>query len=178
MMIRHRYLEAGGLALGLLLIVFLAFSGGAQPKHATLTGSVTYDGKPLKFGTIAFFPTQGGVTTGGLVIEGHYSVAGISLGKNRVEITAEQERHEYTYDWYFENEKMKLIAKAEGKRLAALGMTDQKVIEPLVRKTAGMPEKLMPDDAIGNNQIVDVGTESMSIDFKLEPPAPRPSGRP
>jgi hypothetical protein len=170
-MIRRKHLEAAGLALGMVVILVLAFASSATTRRTTITGSVTYEGKPLEYGTISFIPTDGGVTSGGTVLEGRYSVANVSWGKNRVEIAAARPvKEKPDYDWWQEQVKIKQKAMAEWKRLRALGITDAKAIDAGMRKASGMPERLMPVDAVGNNQVVDVSPDLESLDFKLSSP--------
>lgn len=49
------------LAFGLLTAVTLHGCGGGIPKY-TVTGTVTYEGKPIRAGTITFEPREGPVT--------------------------------------------------------------------------------------------------------------------
>jgi hypothetical protein len=79
-------------ALCLLLLVS-AGCGRADykgPQRFPLSGSVTYDGEPIDFGSISFLPADGGQrVSGGLIENGKYSVPeaqGANAGKHRVEI--------------------------------------------------------------------------------------------
>src|SRR5438309_491715 len=68
--------------------LLLGCSGG----QATVTGTVTYDGKEVANGTISFYPVDGeGPTAGGMIKNGKYTVTNLTPGKKRVEIDAQPE---------------------------------------------------------------------------------------
>jgi hypothetical protein len=66
-------------------------SGGGGVKKVTVTGTATYDGKPIENGAIEFFlretSLKGGDNTTGHITGGKFSVAGVSPGKNVVTIS-------------------------------------------------------------------------------------------
>src|SRR5688572_26205830 len=74
-----------------LLVAMLAASGCNDSGLATVEGTVTLDGAPLKQGSITFTPigqTKGPVA-GGTIIEGKYRIdseKGAAVGTNRVQI--------------------------------------------------------------------------------------------
>jgi hypothetical protein len=71
------------LALGLLAVVGCG-SGGS-----TVTGNVTFNGKPVQEGYVNFYPTDGkSAPAGGAIKDGRYSVRNVAPGKNRVEVTS------------------------------------------------------------------------------------------
>jgi hypothetical protein len=68
----------------LVLLVICTGCGGKGLKE--IRGIVTYDGKPLKQGTITLLPPDGkGPTAAALISDGEYSVA-VSLGPKQVKI--------------------------------------------------------------------------------------------
>jgi len=78
---------------GLLLLPLLAALGCSGNNRASVTGKVTFDGKPLKEGRILFVPDQAnpGPSAGAPIRDGTYSVAaanGVFIGKNKVQINA------------------------------------------------------------------------------------------
>jgi hypothetical protein len=81
----------GGL-LGLMFAVANGCDGGGADGRHTVYGKVTLNGAPLAKGVIAFDPAPGGgatVTTGGVIIDGAYSISGSdgpTAGKYRVSI--------------------------------------------------------------------------------------------
>ena len=82
--------------LGCIVAVgcFLVAGGcGKAGNHASISGDVKLDGKPLDKGSILFAPLPGtaGVVTGGNIVDGHYELGGAkgpAIGWNRVEIQA------------------------------------------------------------------------------------------
>ncbi|MCE9561094.1 MAG: hypothetical protein K8U57_03470 [Planctomycetes bacterium] len=80
------------LGLALLLATLAGCSSGPTPMR--VWGNVTFDGKPLPEGTIAFVPIapHTGPSTGGAITNGRYDVPAnvgpLSGGQYRVEITA------------------------------------------------------------------------------------------
>jgi hypothetical protein len=75
-------------------VVFLCagFAAGgcdSGPPVAEVSGTVSYDGKPIEKGNIAFFPDGGkGQPAGGLIENGAYTVKNVSHGIMKVEIHA------------------------------------------------------------------------------------------
>jgi hypothetical protein len=81
-MTSQRALGAGGLLLGLLALA------GCGDGMAGVSGTVKLDDVPVQEGAIAFFPKDGKTrTTGGPIIDGHYSVR-VPVGVMKVTITA------------------------------------------------------------------------------------------
>jgi len=71
------------LALGLLAAV------GCGSKGSTVSGTVTFNGKPVPEGYINFYPADGkSAPAGGAIKDGRYSVSNVAVGKNRVEVTS------------------------------------------------------------------------------------------
>lgn len=81
-----------GIRLSLLLLALCALGcGKSGPERAAIEGNVTFNGQALKEGTITFFPTKGGVTAGGKIENGRYSLdadQGPTLGPNRIKVNA------------------------------------------------------------------------------------------
>jgi hypothetical protein len=75
------------------LVVF-ASSGCGGPRIATVSGKVTYDGKPLSQGTIMFYPEVGRAAVGQIGSDGSYTLTtfqpgdGALVGPHRVVIHA------------------------------------------------------------------------------------------
>ena len=72
--------------------MMVLFLGGCQGDNlAELSGMVTFNGEPVKNGTISFIPLDGkGQTEGVLIADGRYTVR-ISPGKMKVEIQGYKE---------------------------------------------------------------------------------------
>jgi hypothetical protein len=76
------------LCLLFLLIATLSGCGPTGPKKVEVSGTVTFDGEPVKKGDINFVPedsSQG--PEGGTIVDGKYRMQA-KTGKNRVEIRA------------------------------------------------------------------------------------------
>ena len=76
-----------------LIVAIAGCSRQSYPgaKRYPLTGSVTFDGQPVDWGSISFLPTGGdqGRVSGGVIENGKYSVSeeqGANAGSHRVEI--------------------------------------------------------------------------------------------
>ncbi len=84
-----------GLACG-VCVVAVAIIGGCGPggiERAVLSGTVTYQGQPVKKGVIRFIPIKGtkGPSWGAHIIDGRYKAAGkggVPVGTHKVEILA------------------------------------------------------------------------------------------
>jgi hypothetical protein len=125
--------------ISLVLLPLLLGCGGAL----SVSGTVTYDGKPIEDGQISFLPVDGkGTPAGAPIVGGKYRIdKGLDVGQRRVEILG--------------NRKVEIDPKSpEAERY---GSIKHKVIGDLV-----------PADAIGNNQKVDVTESSRTFDFHLK----------
>ena len=127
------------------LIGIIGFGGGCfSSSTGTVSGEVTFNGKPLEKGEIAFSPTGNkGGTAGGEVALGKYMVAGIVPGEYQVSVMAVPE--------------LKIVGPndPEAKRT----LTDAEIramIDPL------------PPDTKGKEQTLEVKGGMQKLDFKLE----------
>jgi len=81
--------------LGLCL---LAGCGEPKPERATVSGRITFEGKPVDYGHIVFVPVDGwdGFYSQATIINGEYSLDehGPVLGKNRVEVHGQRKTGE------------------------------------------------------------------------------------
>jgi hypothetical protein len=76
--------------------VAVAITGGcgpSGPERAVLSGTVTYQGQPVKEGVIRFIPIKGteGPSWGAHIVDGRYKAAGkggVPVGTHKVEILA------------------------------------------------------------------------------------------
>jgi hypothetical protein len=74
-------------ALGLLLAVLVAGCNN-RPSSGAVSGSVSYDGKPLDNGSITFYPVDGSSpTAGGFIKNGKYTVLKVPAGMSKVTIS-------------------------------------------------------------------------------------------
>jgi hypothetical protein len=124
-----------------LAIMLLLLAGCSQ--RVTLSGTVTYDGEPVKDGHISFIPVAGqGSTVGAPIKDGSYELTAPPPGKYRVEITGNRE-----VDWPAD---LPAERKATPKTLA---------------------NDLIPPGAPGNNQVVEIGTTSQTLNWEVKRPA-------
>jgi hypothetical protein len=75
--------------LTLLCVGLAAIGCDSGPSTAEVSGNITYDGKPVEKGNIAFFPDNGkGQPAGGIIANGAYTAKNVTFGINRVEVHA------------------------------------------------------------------------------------------
>jgi len=74
--------------LGLLLLLTLALlNSGCGPQFATVNGKITFQGKPIPFGTITFTDRQG-KTASGVIENGEYQLERVPTGRVVVTVVA------------------------------------------------------------------------------------------
>jgi hypothetical protein len=83
-------------ATALILVLVVVGCGSGDPLGVGVSGIVTYKGKPIKDGVIAFIPMDGtnGPTGGANIDDGKYAIprrGALAPGKYRVEIRAFEE---------------------------------------------------------------------------------------
>jgi hypothetical protein len=79
--------------IGLVLLSLIGGCGGSGIERAIVSGSVTFDGKPIEKGFIRFFPIKGtvGPMWGAQITDGAYRAdgkGGVPVGTHRVEVEA------------------------------------------------------------------------------------------
>ncbi len=148
----------GRASTGCLMILALLLSCGCGGPRAsgTVTGTVTYDGKPVNDATITFTPVDGvGTTAAGTISDGKYSVTGVTVGKKKVLIVGEEKTNPTFGGRDMENaEKMQQRQRERVK----------------VARKPTRPAELVPANAIGNNQDVEVIKGLQTMDFALLKP--------
>ncbi len=76
----------------LLVSLLVAGCGPSGPEKYAVEGSVTYQGKPLPFGTVMFVPEDGPPSKPALIdSDGHYRLEAL-VGQHRVQVVAMPER--------------------------------------------------------------------------------------
>lgn len=73
----------GSLALGLLLLGGLGCGG----KKASVSGEVTYRGKPLPSGNVSFFDAKKEIVGTATISNGKYSLASVPAGSMKITVT-------------------------------------------------------------------------------------------
>jgi hypothetical protein len=83
-----RYLSSGGSVLGHRgpLLLFLLAVGCSS--KGTVTGKISYQGKPVAAGTVLFVPEQGGGAFRGDIRDGEYKVTNVPPGPVKIAVTA------------------------------------------------------------------------------------------
>jgi hypothetical protein len=69
------------------LFAVLVVATGCNGNTASVSGTVSYDGRPVDRGSIAFLPADGaGPTAGGDIVDGRYSVSNVTPGQKIVQV--------------------------------------------------------------------------------------------
>lgn len=105
-----------------------------------VSGTVTWEGKALEQGSITFFPADHkGAAQGAFVINGRYTLTGLTPGRKRVRIVGQPTP----------------VRTGEG---------GVKLLPPATA---------IPENAIGNNDVIDIVAGQQTVDFTLtKPPEP------
>jgi hypothetical protein len=136
---------------GVCLAALSLFAGGCSLSPASVSGVVTYDGKPVESGEITFTPADGkGPTAGGKIEAGKYSVADVHPGSKIVQVTSLG--------------GIQFAASTEELARQAAAAGNRPVEPPPV-------EELVPSNAVGNGQRVQIKPGSQTLDLQLTPPA-------
>ncbi len=69
----------------LLLSILLAAAGGCG-KRATVTGKVTYQGRPVTYGSVIFLSADNTARSGAIAADGSYTVEGVPLGAVKIAV--------------------------------------------------------------------------------------------
>jgi hypothetical protein len=134
------------------LASLVAFVGCAQ--DTTVTGNVTFNGQPIERGSIRFVSTdKQGPTFGAVIKDGQYTVEKAVPGPKVVTIQAMDEKALPTSS--AELEEMAAQANSTGTRIA----------------TPNELPALIPADAAGNSQTVEIKQGAQTLDFHLKSPS-------
>lgn len=132
------------LALASVALLMTGCGGGSQ--GVTVSGTVTYDGKPVPQGSITFAPADGkGASVGGEIRNGQFTVTGVPPGEKIVSVTGgEPIQHAQSSE-----ELAQMAARGEKPRE---GWT-------------------IPPHAKGNNQRITISTNrTQTVNIELSPP--------
>jgi hypothetical protein len=132
----------------ILVAVSIILVGCAKPT-SRVSGIVMFDGKPLEQGSITFHPADGkGAAAAAEIEDGHFSVPNVTSGPKIVEVSSTKpiKSPQSSEDMA----KAFAEAKAKGKSAATVEFAD-----------------LIPRDAIGNNQKVELAPGSQTMNFQL-----------
>jgi hypothetical protein len=149
-------LSAGCLALGLTIANGLGCGGGGVNKM-TVTGKVTYEGKPVELGSIEFFSQETSLTgagnTTGVIQNGMFSVPGVTRGKNLVIVGQSEEGAPLPPG--------NMAERPKPPDMRNVGKVKQDFLE----KAAAA--KGIPRDAPGNAQTFDIGESNRDLNIAI-----------
>jgi len=105
--IKEERIQFAGLFCVLFALVGLS-SGCSEgrPERVAVSGRVTIDGEPLKFGSVLFVPTNGRVSGGAIDEEGHFVLTcyepedGVIPGKYQVSVRGTEPMGEVAQRWH------------------------------------------------------------------------------
>jgi hypothetical protein len=151
-------MQAAGRSSWLLLLASLALItlAGCGSSDASISGKVTLDGVPLERGFINVMPADGGsAPAGGEITNGSYSVKEIPPGKKIIEIIGVKK-----VTFASSTDEMRLAAEEAKKKGDDSGLVE--------------PADIIPRNAEGNLQEIELVAGSQSKDFALKTPANKP----
>jgi hypothetical protein len=146
--------------LALVSAIGIGCGGGSSGvKKVTVTGSVSYDGRPVENGMVTFALAEAGLKGGsnaqGPIVNGKFSVPGVSPGGNSVTVTGggpapQQDQGPVTYE---KRRKMPDMSKGAGAARDAMKQVTS--------------TDTIPPDAPGNSVKVDVKEGMEPLDIKI-----------
>lgn len=137
------------------MLLTLAFVAGCGEKTATVSGTVTFNGKPVEYGTISFRPTGSGQVFAAEIHNGAYSAPGAHAGEHKVEIHGLKKFDRPAS----QEEALRLANEARAK-----GNTGANEL--------ANPTDYIPANAEGNMKVIEVGSGNQTINFDLKAPMP------
>jgi hypothetical protein len=141
-------------SLLVVAIALLPLAAGCG-RSTTVTGNVSYEGKPVSHGAITFLPADGrGATFGGPITDGQYRVEGLTPGEKIVQIVGVKKIR-----FALSGEEMARAANEAAKRADTSGIVDR--------------ADQIPPNADGNNAKHDLQPGKQTLDLTLCPPAAR-----
>ena len=75
-------------ALKLMAALIFAATAGCDSKVATVNGKVTFQSKPVVFGTVSIIGPDGMTRSGPIQPDGSFSVSGVRVGEGKVAVTS------------------------------------------------------------------------------------------
>lgn len=116
----------------------------------TVSGGVTFDGRPITNGQITFLPEDGkGPVVGGPITEGRYRIDKVPPGRKIVQIVGVKK-----VNFAQSHEEMAAAAKNAAKQGDSSGIIER--------------ADIIPDDAEGNRSVVEVKSGDSTLDFSLK----------
>jgi hypothetical protein len=94
------------LALSLFAMLIATGCGDGRPSRVPISGQVLIDGKPLRLGSIRFYPEVGRASTGRMDEQGRFKLScyengdGALVGRHAVSISASEEVGDLKVRWH------------------------------------------------------------------------------
>lgn len=136
----------------LIAVLLMALMLTGCQRSAELHGTVKYQGQPIADGAITLVPADGkGPTQGTTITQGAYELKDLQPGKKIVQIIGVKE-----VKWVASSEDMAKQAeemKLKSSRTDVVFAADQ-----------------VPEDAVGNNETIEITVGRHQKDFDLQPP--------
>ena len=140
-----------------MVCVCLPLAVGCGGDATVISGTVTYEGKPVDNGAITFLPVDGrGPSAGGPIVNGNYRVAGLKPGEKIVQIVGVK-----AVPFVRSSEEMARMAAEAARRGDATGIIDR--------------ADEISSDAEGNQARIEVVAGKQARDFLLKKAAAKPS---
>ena len=140
------------------LALLLSLTPGCGNGPASISGEVTYNGEPVGDGSITFLPADGkGATAGGMIEDGRFAVDNVTPGPKVVKIEAVKK-----VPFARTSEEMKKRAAFNKFLGDGSGLID--------------PADVIPRNAEGNNEKVDIKPGKQTRDFHLKKSGAKKSG--
>ncbi len=130
---------------------------GCGDGSASISGDVTYNGEPVGDGSITFLSADGkGATAGGMIEGGRFAVDNVTPGLKMVKIEAVK--------------KVPFARSSEE-------MAKRAAVNKFIGDGSGLidPADVIPPNAEGNNEKVDIQPGKQTRDFHLKKPAGKKS---
>ena len=137
--------------------LLVSLSAGCGDGSASVSGEVTYNGEPVGDGSITFLSTDGkGATAGGMIESGRFAVDNVTPGPKVVKIEAVK--------------KVPFARSSEE-------MAKRAAVNKFVGDGSGLidPADVIPPNADGNNEKVDIQPGKQTRDFHLKKSAGKKS---
>ena len=131
----------------------LAVLTGCGDQATTVVGVVRYNSTPVEQGSVSFQPVAGGKSFGAMIENGNYDVVDAQPGSYTVSFRAVRK-----VDFAKSNAE---LAQMWEQRQSSGGTADD----------LADPADVMPEDAVGNGQTVEIRPGTNRLDFDLLPPA-------
>jgi hypothetical protein len=140
------------LKAAILTLMIPQILGCGKQETGSVSGSITYDGQPVKSGYVLFTPSDGhGPVAGGPIRDGRYAIENISPGPKIVRVEASSGSGPSVQS----SEEMARLSKEWKGKIGSDGIIRTETV---------------PADARGNNQPYEVKVGAQNLDLRLNMP--------